>query len=92
MAKIEYYQDQLVKVWERRTFTIEADSIEEADEIAKKIARQNYQVCDDEKDNVAFIESETLFETSVNIYPRENNNKRTMDIFRKDKLIATNLD
>ena len=92
MAKFKYYQDQLVKVWERRNFTIEADTQEEADKIAKEIAKSNYQVYAEERDDVEFTDQETLFDTEENVSVEENNGSVTMDIWRGKELIATNKD
>lgn len=90
MAKFKYYQDQLVKVWERRNFTIEAETQEEADKIAKEIAKSNYQVYTEEMDEVEFTDQETLFDTEETISLEENNGKISMEIWRGMELIATN--
>ena len=90
MARFNYYQDQLVKVWERRNFTIVAETQEEADKIAKEIAKENYQVYTDDKENVVFSASDMLFETEENITLEENDGKVTMEIWRNNDLVATN--
>ena len=90
MAKFKYYQDQLVKVWERRNFTIDAETQEEADKIAKEIAKSNYQVYAEERDDVEFTEQETLFDTEENVSIEENDRRATMEVWRGTDLIATN--
>lgn len=86
MAKFNYTQDQLIKVWERRTFTIEADTQEEADEIAKRIAKTNYQVYSEDEDSILFNNNEILYDTEENLLPEENNGYFTMEVFRDSDL------
>ena len=82
MAKFYYRQNNLVKVWRQNQFTIEAETKEEADAIAKQICEDNLDVANDDMDNVQFNESEFLFETEE---PLDK-----MDIYCGTQLIGKN--
>lgn len=82
MAKFYYRQDNLVKIWRQNQFTIEAETQEEADAIAREICEEGYDVADDDMDNVQFNESEFLFETEE---PLDK-----MEIYRGTELVCSN--
>ena len=67
MEKFMFYQDELVSVWKRSKFEIEANSKEEAIEKIKKIDFN----CGDLEDVGEFIESKFLYETETPIEPFE---------------------
>lgn len=70
MEKFMFYQDELVSVWKRNKFQIEANSKEEAIEKIKKIDFERGDL-----DEVGeFMESEFLFETETLIEPSEQYN------------------
>ena len=70
MEKFMFYQDELVSVWKRNKFQIEANSKEEAIEKIKKIDFKRGDL-----DEVGeFMESEFLFETENLIEPSEQYN------------------
>lgn len=70
MEKFQFYQDELVSVWKRNKFQIEANSKEEAIEKIKKIDFERGDL-----DEVGeFMESEFLFETETLIEPSEQYN------------------
>lgn len=70
MEKFMFYQDELVSVWKRNKFQIEANSKEEAIEKIKKIDFKRGDL-----DEVGeFMESEFLYETGTLIEPSEQYN------------------
>lgn len=70
MEKFQFYQDELVLVWKRSTFEIEANSKEDAIEKIKDIDFE-----DGDLDDVGeFIESEYLFDTETLLEPSEQHN------------------
>lgn len=86
MAKFNYRQDVLVKIWRQNQFTIEAETQEEADEIAAEICADEYDVADndDTMDDIEFSESEFLFETETPC--------GKMEIYRGDYLVVQSYD
>lgn len=75
MEKFQFYQDELVLVWKRSTFEVEANSKEEAIEKIKQIDFRRGDL-----DEVGeFKESELLFETENLLEPDENH-KSTLEI------------
>lgn len=70
MEKFQFYQDELVSVWKRSKFEVEANSKEEAIEKIKDIDFE-----DGDLDDVGeFIESEYLFDTETLLEPSEQHN------------------
>lgn len=70
MGKFMFYQDELVNVWKRSKFEVEANSKEEAIEKIKDIDFE-----DGDLDDVGeFIESEYLFDTETLLEPSEQHN------------------
>lgn len=70
MGKFMFYQDELVSVWKRSKFEVEANSKEEAIEKIKDIDFE-----DGDLDDVGeFIESEYLFDTETLLEPSEQHN------------------
>lgn len=79
MEQFEFFQDFKVAVWRRQSFTIEAESYEEALKIAEK-----YKTVDAASD--LYCDScETLFETEELIHPEENNGNRTIELYAKGR-------
>ena len=78
MAKFNFYQDVKVQVWNRQFFTIEAETQEEANEIASNFKCDD--VTDTDIDEVTLGDNETLFDTQEVIYNDENGNA-TIEIF-----------
>ena len=69
MAKFDFVQECLVKVWERCVVSVEADSLEEAKEIIMSHGNDVYSL-DDE--NVEYEDNEMLYE-SLELERPENN-------------------
>ena len=69
MAKFDFVQECLVKVWERCVVSVEADSLEEAKEIIMSHGNDVYSL-DDE--NVEYEDNEMLYET-LELERPENN-------------------
>lgn len=75
MKKFMFYQDELVSVWKRSKFEVEANSKEEAIEKIKQIDFKRGDL-----DEVGeFKESELLFETENLLEPDENHDS-TLEI------------
>ena len=70
MEKFMFYQDELVSVWKRSKFEVEANSKEEAIEKIKDIDFEDGDLDDVGK----FIESEYLFDTETLLEPSEQHN------------------
>lgn len=94
MATFNYHQDVKETIWRRESFTIEADTKEEADEIARQMTMNNEISSDnDGNDGVEFIESEILFDTEEFILPSENGGEATIELYDDDdELMVTNKD
>ena len=74
MKKFEFYQDIKVSVWQRQSFTIEAETEEEAKQ--KALA---YQYAD----AAEIVErNEWLYDTEELIYPEENGGQATIELWR----------
>lgn len=67
--KYNFYQDELVSIWRRSTFTIEAESKEDA---IKKIKEIDFK-CQDLEEVGELTESEFLFETEEPLVRNEDN-------------------
>ena len=75
MGKYKFYQDELVSIWRRSTFTIEAESKEDA---IKKIKELDFN-CQDLEELGELTESEFLFESETHL-ARNENNPSTLEI------------
>lgn len=75
MGKYYFYQDELVSIWRRSTFTIEAESKEDA---IKKIKELDFK-CQDLEELGELTESEFLFESETHL-PLNENNPSTFEI------------
>ena len=75
MGKYKFYQDELVSIWRRSTFTIEAESKEDA---IKKIKELDFN-CQDLEELGELTESEFLFESET-LLARNENNPSTFEI------------
>ena len=75
MGKYNFYQDELVSIWRRSTFTIEAESKEDA---IKKIKELDFN-CQDLEELGELTESEFLFESETHL-ARNENHPSTLEI------------
>ena len=87
----DFYQDVKVTIWQRQHFSIEADTVEEAREIAKQYKDSDVSFAlDAEVDEV-----EWLYDTEEHITPEENGGCATIEVYErlgkyKGNLIADN--
>ena len=87
MNSFKFFQDCKVEIWRRTPFTIEADTEEEAKTIAASL--KDWDLTTDEvKDSdvrsrvtIAVSETEYLFETEENFFPKENDGYCTIEVF-----------
>ena len=87
MNSFKFFQDCKVEIWRRTPFTIEADTEEEAKTIAASL--KDWDLTTDEvKDSdvrsrvtIAVSETEYLFETEENLFPKENDGYCTIEVF-----------
>lgn len=87
MEKFRFKQDVKVTVWVRQSFTIEAESKEDA---LKKAERFKTEDVTGEIDDV---ECETLWDTEELMLPEENDNQCTIELYDDhDNLIGQNAD
>lgn len=75
MKEFEFYQDIKVTVWERQRFSVEAESYEQALEIAKEYQHKDVS-CD-----YPIGDSEMLFETEEFLTPEENGGFSTIELY-----------
>ena len=90
MAKFIFNYDQLVSVWKREKYEVEANSIEEAIEKVKSV-----NLKDDELESVGeFTGSEYLCDTATDLTPGEIIEGSTIEIEvdRTGKVIYSNAD
>lgn len=76
MAIFNFNIDSKRTIWYREFFEVEANTAEEAKEIAIKMAKY------DEFDST--YHCEVLFDTSENISPQENDNQATQELYLND--------
>lgn len=69
MKTFQLYDDQLINVWRRTYYTIEAETIEEAAKLIKEEDSDEYEI---------------LYETEVNVNSCDNNGDATREIYNKD--------
>lgn len=69
MAKFDFVQECLVKVWERCVVSVEADSLEEAKEIIMSHGNDVYSV---EDENVEYEDNRILYGTLELERPEDN--------------------
>lgn len=89
MPKYSYYQDARIITWERTHFTVDADSQEEADRIAKQ--QTNYDIAD-EQDGISIVNTATDCNANQLIPPAQNGGQPTIKVYwdDEDELLATN--
>ena len=90
MAKFIFNYDQLVSVWEREKYEVEADSIEEAIEKVKSV-----NLKEDDLESVGeFTGSEYLCDTATDLTPGEIIEGSTIEIEvdRTGEIIYSNAD
>ena len=90
MAKFIFNYDQLVSVWKREKYEVEANSIEEAIEKVKSVNLKE----DDLESIGEFKGLEVLHDTVVDLTPGETIEGSTIEIEvdRTDKVIYSNAD
>ena len=90
MKTYSYYQDVKCTVWERKHFTVNAASQQEADEIAKRCVVGN--VHDQTDGNILALEEDEMIYDTMDLFPlEENHGSPTIEVYRKDhKFIADN--
>ena len=76
--KYKYYVDTKYTMWDRNHYEIEANSQEEADELAKKLADNEERQMTD-----FHTETEALYDTFEEIDPNENNGYSTAEVYRE---------
>lgn len=82
MNKYKFYQDEKVTMWQRHHFTIEAESEDQAKEIAMKFA--NESIFDTDAANW-HNESEFLFDTQETMSVEENGGCATLELYDWNK-------
>ena len=90
MGKFIFNYDQLVSVWEKERFEVEADSIEEAIEKVKSV-----NLKEDGLESVGtFMDCEYLYDTTTDLAPGEIIEGSTIEIEvdRTGKVIYSNAD
>ena len=90
MKTYSYYQDVKCTVWERKHFTVNAASQQEADEIAKRCVVGN--VHDQTDGNILALEEDEMIYDTMDLFPlEENHGSPKIEVYRKDhKFIADN--
>lgn len=86
MPKFDFKLDQLVSVWQRSNYSIEADSYEEALSIMEK------EFEDPQFEEPEYIDTEYIYETVYELSPEENDNQSTKELLFGKKPIKTNVD
>ena len=91
--EFEFYQDVKVTVWQRQHFRIEAESIEEAREQAKRYTQFDVSF----EDDIDVDEIEWLYDTEELMIPEDNNGESTIEVYESDDkgkgiMIADNAD
>ncbi len=91
--EFEFYQDVKVTVWQRQHFRIEAESIEEAREQAKRYTQLDVSY----EDDIDVDEIEWLHDTEELMIPEDNNGESTIEVYElgdngKGIMIADNAD
>lgn len=76
LKKFSYYYDKKVTVWVRNHFSIEAESQEEADEMAIEYMIEPWEIEIDETDY--------LYETEEGINPENNDGNSTIELYSKE--------
>lgn len=83
MATFEFYADQKVTMWERVTFSIEAETRNEAMQIAKQSVKTGNYPSD--------VWYDTLYDTTEPLSIKNNNGRATLELYTEDKdMIWTN--
>lgn len=78
--EFEFYQDVKVTVWQRQHFRIEAESIEEAREQAKRYTQFDVSY----EDDIDVDEIEWLHDTEELMTPEDNNGESTIEVYELD--------
>lgn len=89
MEKYHFYQDSKVTSWERDTFTVEADSYEEAVAIVRSWKCEDVSGITDSR--LYYEGWQALPDTSEALLPEENDGNPTVEIFDyQDNVIINN--
>ena len=94
MPKYKYFQDEKNTMWQRRAFTVTAESEKVAEAIICKSGLSHKCITDICDPRIHLETSETLFETQYPLSPEENNGEHTLEVLTADKRrsICTNAD
>lgn len=82
MNEYSFYQDVKVEIWQRKYFTIEADSKEEALEKVEEYKRM------DASEDYIVGHSEYLYETERVLSPEENDGDATIELYDEETEIC----
>lgn len=76
MATYNFNKDSKRTIWYRESFEVEADTIEQAKEMAIKMAKsENFG---------PFYECEVLYDTSEDMWPNDNDGMATQELYLND--------
>jgi len=83
--EFDFYIDEKVTIWNRLKFTIEAETLEEAKEIAVYTTTK-------EREEIEIYDSELLFDTLTELEPEDNLNNSTIELYcdEDDELLYDN--
>jgi hypothetical protein len=83
--EFDFYIDEKVTIWNRLKFTIEAETLEEAKEIA-------FYTTTKEREEIEIYDSELLFDTLTELEPEDNLNNSTIELYcdEDDELLYDN--
>ena len=77
------YVDYKVEIWRRAVFSENADMKK-----VSEVAKENLEDIFDE--DLGFIEDDYIFETEYYVFPEENDNQSTIEVYEEDKEIWNN--
>lgn len=86
MENFKFYQDVKVELWKRQSFSIQADTEEEAIRLAEQFKTEDVTADIDD------VDTEELYETEQLISSSENNGQNTIELFLRNgkRLIGGN--
>ena len=73
MNTFHFYLDEKRIVWHRLKFSVDADKLEDAQEIAKKMVENN--------EDIDFYDADFLYETEENMTIEDNKYQPTQELF-----------
>ena len=85
--EFDFYIDERVMVWHRHKFSVEAETLDEAKEIAKTMVMDN-------PDEIEHDDFEILYDTMTEMQVEDNMDNSTIELFCKedDELLYENSD